>query len=504
MEKKFYPALQKDLQINRKLLDERFENCFDIIFRDILIGRNQVEGFIIYLDGLVNHEIVNESILKPLLLLMPQSERQFEEDTEIEKWVKKVLPNSSIEIALDLKVVIQAVLKGQTALFLDHFNKAVILNTPGREYRSVSEPDTESVVRGPREGFVEAIGANVSLLRNKIKDEDLRMERLWLGKRTQTKIYITYIKGLANEKLVEEVRKRLNSIDIDAILESGYIEQLIEDAPQSIFPTVGNTEKPDILAAKLLEGRVGILVDGTPFVLTVPFLLVEAFQSAEDYYSRPYYTSVVRVLRYLAFSISVFLPAAFVALQTFNQEMIPTDLLISMSAAREGVPFPAYIEVIMMGVIFEILREAGVRMPRPVGQAVSIVGALVLGEAAVSGGLVGETVVIVVALTSISGFVLTALADAGSLLRFYFVFAAASMGLFGSIMAIIALFIHLTSLRSFGVPYLSPIMPASFEGLKDTVVRFPLWALISRPHLVGSGKRQGKNGWRRWKDKGSS
>ena len=282
-----------------------------------------------------------------------------------------------------------------------------------------------------------------------------------------------------------EVRNRLQRIDIDGILESGYIEELIEDAPYSIFPTVGNSEKPDTVAAKLLEGRVSIFIDGTPFVLTVPRLLVEGFQSSEDYYSRPFYATVVRWTRFAALFITSLLPSFYVALQSFHQDLIPTPLLISMAASREGTPFPSYMEVLVMGIIFEIMREAGVRMPRTVGQAVSIVGALVLGEAAVQAGLVSSSMVLVVALTAIAGFVISSLADVTSLLRLFFLPFCATFGLFGLLMGLLIIYIHLARLRSFGVPYLSPLAPGNIDDLKDVLVRAPVWSQITRPRLLG-------------------
>ena len=226
-----------------------------------------------------------------------------------------------------------------------------------------------------------------------------------IGRKTKTAVCLVYLKGVANPQVVEEAKRRLERIDTDGILESGYIEQFIEDAPLSIFSTIGNSEKPDTVAAKILEGRIAVLVDGTPFVLTFPMLFIEGFQSSEDYYSRPYYASLVRVIRFIAFMVSVLGPGIYVAVTTFHQELIPTPLLFTIAAAVEGTPFPTMIEVLVMGVIFEILREAGIRLPRPVGQAISIVGALVVGESAVSAGLIGEPVVIVIALTAVSSFV---------------------------------------------------------------------------------------------------
>ncbi|MHB1654621.1 MAG: spore germination protein [Desulfitobacteriaceae bacterium] len=490
--------LNSRLKVNLSQIKERFKGSVDVAYREFSLGfdLNKKAG-LIYIDGLVSPEITNTSILKPLMFELLQNEelKNMEQGNLVEKIKNCALPNSGVREATALQEVIDGILSGDTALLLDGFHTALLIGTRGWEARGVDEPVTEAVVRGPREGFVEAIGVNTALLRRKIKNEKLRIESLNLGRQSKTLVYIAYIEGIVNEKMVAEVKKRLQRIDIDAILESGYIEQLIEDAPTSIFPTIGNTEKPDILAAKLLEGRVGIFVDGTPIVLTVPYLLIEGFQSAEDYYSRPYYSTVLRMIRYTAFFISVLFPALYVALQSFHPEMIPTSLLISMAGAREGVPFPAYIEAFGMGVVFEIMREAGVRMPRPIGQSVSIVGSLVLGQAAVSAGIISNPMVIVVALTAIAGFVVTALADAMALMRLFFLFCAASLGFFGLLMGMLFISIHLMKLRSFGIPYLYPLAPMDFEELKDVLIRAPLWTQIFRPRLLrGKNQVRGSSG----------
>jgi spore germination protein KA len=267
-------------------------------------------------------------------------------------------------------------------------------------------------------------------------------------------------------------------------LESGYIEQFIEDAPYSIFSTVSNSEKPDKVAAKILEGCAAILVDGTPFALVAPMLFLSGFQSSEDYYSRPFFTSFIRTIRFLSFIISILAPATYVALTVFHQELIPTQLLISIAAGREKVPFPAVLEAFLMLIIFDILREAGLRLPRPIGQTVSIVGAIVLGQAAVEAGLISPIMVIVVATTAIASFVVPPQADAGTILRYLYLILAGVGGGFGIIMGLLITLLHLSSLRSFGTPYLWPIAPVNFSSLKDVFIRMPLWKLLTRPKAI--------------------
>ncbi len=295
-----------------------------------------------------------------------------------------------------------------------------------------------------------------------------------------------YLKGIASDKVVEEVRARLDRIDIDGILESGYIEELIQDERYSPFPTMYSTERPDVVASEILEGRIAILIDGTPFVLTVPALMIQFFHAAEDYYQRADISTLIRIIRLISFVIALLGPSLYIAITTFHQEMLPTSLLIGLAAQREGVPFPAFIEALLMEVTFEILREAGIRMPRAVGQAVSIVGTLVLGTAAIEAGIVSAAMVIVVSITAISSFVFPAFNMSISIrmLRFALMGLAASFGIFGIIVGVIALVLHLCSLRSFGVPYVSPFSPMIIQDLKDTIVRLPIWAMLTRPRLI--------------------
>jgi spore germination protein KA len=380
--------------------------------------------------------------------------------------------------------VVECVLIGDTVLFIDGYEKALAVSTQGFAARNVDEPDTESSVRGPREGFNEVLKVNTSLIRRKIVNPNLKFEDMKIGKQTKTAVRIGYIEGIVDTKIVDEVRKRLQQIETDSILESGYIEQFIEDAPYSIFPTIGNSEKPDKIAAKLLEGRVAILCDGSPFVLTVPFVFIEGFQVGEDYYSRPYLSSFIRLLRFVALFISVATSPFYIALTTYHQEMLPSLLLATMAAAEDRVPFPVFIETLMMEIVFQLLREAGVRMPRPVGSAISIVGALVIGEGAVQAGLVSSPMVIMIAITGITGFVIPTFNDAIILSRFFLIFLAGSLGLYGILMGFMILLGHMCSLRSYGTPYLTPQAPIIWSEWKDSIVRLPIWLINKRPQSI--------------------
>ena len=470
--------LSEELDKNLEMLSNILIESSDVVKRRFVIGK-KVDAAIVYIDGLIDKAMVTEAILKPLMYF---SDIDPLPDVIDINYVKSTLVlTGSIEPVENINKAIDKILSGDTILIIDKSPKILAVSLRGWNMRGIQEPQTESVVRGPREGFTETMRVNTSLLRRKIKNPNLKFETVTIGDRTKTDVCISYISGLAKPELIDEVKKRLSNIKIDGVLESGYIEQYIEDAPYSIFSTVGNSEKPDKVASKLLEGRAAILVDGTPFVLTVPMLFVESFQSSEDYYSRAFFVSFIRILRFIAFFISILAPALYVALSNFHQELIPTPLLLSMAAAHEGVPFPATAEAFIMLIFFEILREAGVRLPRPVGQAVSIVGALVIGEAAVSAGLIGAPLVIVVAVTAVSSFTVPTQTDSGTIMCFALLLLAGFMGGFGISIGLFAIIIHMATIKSFGIPYMMPFMPYDKSGLKDTAIRAPLWTMRKRP-----------------------
>lgn len=477
--------LSKNLKQNLDDLKNLIGNNYDVIIREFCLA-GQIKVALIYLSGMTDYVTINDNIIKPLMLyqglLNSNEPLKINAITQIKTSILSAGDVSQFRLFDD---ILERCLSGNSILLVNGCDEALTIMSAKWESRGVEEPKTESVVRGPRQGFSENLLTNTTLIRRIIKSPGFKVDNMIIGERTQTNVCIAYLQGVANPLLIEEIKRRLRRIKTDSILESGYVEQFIEDAPFSIFSTIANSEKPDTCAAKILEGRIAILVDGTPFVLTVPMLFLESFQSSEDYYSRPYFSSLIRMIRFLAFFLSIIAPASYVALTTFHQELIPTPLLFSMAASQEGVPFPAVMEASMMGVIFEILREAGVRLPRPIGQAVSIVGALVIGQSAVTAGLIAAPMVIVVALTAVASFVVPAQTDSGGVMRIVFVFLAGFMGIYGIVIGLLGVFIHLASLRSFGTPYLSPLAPLSMGDLKDSIIRAPLWTMFTRPRTIG-------------------
>lgn len=476
-------GLSRDLAANLRLVRTALGESMDVIIREFTLG--PTPAALVYIDGLLDKPTVQENVLRAIMVDTHLIDAAGASARSLIPVVKeRVLSVGDVQEVRDIEALISGVLDAHAAILFNQNDTGLIVNLPGFKVRSVEEPKTEPVVRGPREGFVESLRINLSLLRRKVKSSDLRLQHHRVGRVTRTDVCVAYIEGLANPEVVNEVRRRLGRIDIDGILESGYIEQLIEDAPRSLFPTVGNTEKPDRLAAQLLEGRVGIITDGTPTTLTVPYFFIETLQSSEDYYMRHIPSSFFRILRTFALFLTLFLPALYVATSSFNPEMLPTALLVTMAASREGIPLPAVGEILVLGVFYEVLRESGLRLPRPVGEAVSIAGAIVIGQAAVQAGLVSTPAIIVTALAAIASFVVPSQADAWILLRLFLVSLSAVAGFFGLFTGLTLILAHLVSLRSFGVPYLAPLAPLRTEGLKDTFIRAPWWAMDRRPPFL--------------------
>ncbi|SHJ56232.1 spore germination protein [Propionispora hippei] len=475
-----------DIRANQKQLREVFDKSQDIIFRDFAIPHLHREAFLCFINGMADVERIDQYILQPLMQkpVKGQVRRSRYRGNCLQRVKKDLLGSAGITETNVFQEVARQLLAGNTAVFIDRSPQVLIVHTEGFSYRAIEEPGTETVVRGSREGFTENITVNITMLRRRVRNTDLVVEKMQLGEQTNTNLVIAYLENLANPELVAEVKKRIQQIKIDAVLDSGYVEQYIEDQKYSIFSTVGSTEKPDVVAGKLLEGRVAVFCDGTPFVLTVPFLFIESLQSSEDYYLRPIAASFMRLIRVFSLLMTIALPALYVTVSMYHYEMVPTILLITMAATREGIPFPPFLEAFIMGIAFEIIREAGIRMPRPVGQAISIVGALVLGETAVNAGVVSSPMVIVVAITAITDFVNPSLTTTTVFLRIFLLALAAVLGLYGILIGFFFILAHICSLRSFGAPYLSPLAPVNRSGLKDTLIRSSLWLMKQRPSYI--------------------
>ncbi|MDQ0338934.1 hypothetical protein J2S00_001720 [Caldalkalibacillus uzonensis] len=479
--------LHESLDVNVKWLKDIFKDCEDLVEREFYIGGHQhLKAVMFFIDGLTNNFVTDEYVIGALTreIIDRIPDHLLTDHKQMYAWVKTAgLYASEVEEALELKQIVESILVGDSVLLIDQVDKALIVDTRGWETRGVEEPSNEQVIRGPRDGFTETIRVNTALIRHRIRDPQLRLVHYKIGERTQTDVGLMYIDGLVDKNTLQEVKNRMENITFDGILESGYIEQLIEDHPWSPFPQVQYTERPDKAVSHLLEGKVIILVDGSPFALIVPAIFIQFYHSPEDYYERFIIGSLVRFIRVLSFFFALLLPSLYIAFSSFHPEMIPSKLVIAMAAGRATVPFPAIVEAILMEIAVEILREASVRLPGLIGPTIGIVGALVIGEAAVTAGLVSPIMVIVVGLTTISSFVIPnySAAIALRMLRFPMMLSAGMFGLYGIMFFAIIIIIHLCSLKSFNVPYMAGFSPARLSDLKDTVFRAPLYNLEKRP-----------------------
>lgn len=477
------------LNQNIDIIKNIFKNDKTIIYRDMEIGDNiTIKCTLIYIDGMADSRMINESIIKPISL---SNIALVTPNRIMDSLLHKILLTGDNEKSSNIDNIISGIIYGKSVLFINGCDEAICINTIGWSTRSIDEPQAETIVRGPREGFTESMNINLSLLRRRLINPNLKFIFMKIGKQTKTQICVCYIEGIAKNEILNELIRRLNTISIDGILDSGYIEELIKDAPYSPFRTIINTERPDVIIGKLLEGRFAVMCDGSPVVLTLPSIFVEVFQSNEDYYDNFLYSSIIRLLRWMCFFLGTSVPAIYVAIITFHQELIPTPLLLSISSARKGVPLPTIVEALGMTLVFEILKEAGLRMPKHVGQAISIVGALVLGDAAVNARLVSAPIVIITALTGIATIMLPQVLGIIEI-RMIFLLLSSVFGLYGYIFGVMGLVLHMMSLRSFGIPYMINMPSFSTQDIKDTIIRAPWWDMYLRPKMFSINQKRTK------------
>lgn len=461
--------ISDQLQHNIDLILSLMGNSSDFIVRELVISGGKHVG-LFYLDGMVDMKTLQDNVIASL------HDRAANEDTTVQQLNESILDAGEVTTVLTLEEAIEQILSGGLLIIMEGMTEGSIVSLPGWEERSISESKSQSTIKGPQDSFTETLRTNTTLVRRRVKDSRVRITTVKVGDKSKTNVSIMYIQGIANEQMVRQTADRLTSIKLDRVLDGQYLEEcLLEQKTKTIFPMLFNSDRPDTVAAGIMEGRIAIFVDGTPFVLIAPSLFVDFFQSAEDYYQSYAYSSAIRILRYMSLFICMLAPSIYIALTTYHQDMLPTVLLLSLAAQREGVPFPAFVEALIMEIIFEILREAGIRMPRAIGQTVSIVGSIVIGQAAVEAGIVSAVMVIVVAITAISSFVIPsyAMSIAIRLLRFVFMGLAAAFGTYGVTIGFIILVVHLNSLHSFGVPYMSPIAPYNASKQSDALLRFP-------------------------------
>ncbi|WP_280771385.1 spore germination protein [Salipaludibacillus daqingensis] len=454
-----------------KSIEVLFGETEDLVIRRFTLREDSHRrAAAIYLEGLVDTEVISQQMVRPLMndTVQIKSLESLEQITDL-------ITVSETKVVKTLEEMVALILTGDTCIVVDELEGGVIASSKGWEQRAVENPLIERTTRGPHEGFVESLQTNIGLIRSHVKHGNLIFEKYEIGTVSSNSVMIGFIKGKAKPTVVEEVRQRLTKIDIEAVLESGYVEQLIEDDPLSVFPSMKVTERPDIVSGNILEGKVCILVNGSPFVLIVPASINSMMQSSDDYYERYPQVILMRGVRWIALLIALLLPAFYVAGTTYNHEVIPTPLLFTIAATREGIPLPAVLEALLMEIAFEILREAGIRLPQPIGPAVSIVGVLVIGEAAVNAGIISNIMVVIVGMTALSTFAIPqySFANAVRFLRFPMIILAGSLGLLGIGAGTIVLLTHLLTMRSFGNPMMDPFAPLAPDDLSDSVIRLP-------------------------------
>lgn len=486
-QKKISGSLEDTIQF----MDEMLGDNDDFIKKRFRVF-GKYPAVMFYFLNLTDQNRINNDILKPLMYVPEHLlNREISQHELIDVLIEEALYDSQAKLDDQIERLVHVILRGETVIVIENMTNAIHIGTRKLEKRAIDQPETEQSILGPREGFIENIATNVALIRSRLPTTDLCIKTMRLGRLTRSLVAMCYIKGIADEKVVKEVEKRLSAIDIDVILDAGYLEQFIEDKPFSPFPQVHSTERPDKTVANLAEGRVAILVDGSPFALLVPVVFNQFYQTFDDYLSRFLMGSFARIVRMIALIFSLIFPSLYVSLISFNPELLPTEFAVAVAGGRAGVPYPAVVEVLLIEIAMEVLREATVRMPKQVGGALSIVGVLVVGEAAVNAGLASPITVVVIALTSIGSFATPAFVAAFALrmLRFPILIMAGIFGLFGVVIGSIFIFNHMLSLKSFGVPYMSPVSPGNAQGFKDVIIRSPLWWMPLRPSFLQPANR---------------
>lgn len=508
---KIYPTLSVNLEYLKTKYNLLINS--DVKTRKIIlpIANQKIEAFLLYIDGMVDEEIITNSVLQPLLLknsitmqennTTKQSGRitiknKINSKFNLESFIYNgLITHNSTSKESEFEKVIQKVNSGFCALFVDTINCCFCIETKGFKGRSVSEPISENIVRGPQEAFVENIRTNTSMLRKIINNENLVIEEIDVGKISKTKVAVCYIKNIANDDLVAEAKYRINNLDIDYLLSSGQLEQFIKDNPKNSFPQAISTERPDKVSTYLLNGRIAIIVNGTPFVLVVPVIFIDFLASAEDRNLNYHFANFLRFIRAIALFFAIFLPGLYVAITNYHQELIPSELLFAIANAREAIPFPVFFEIIIMEISFELIREAGLRVSSSFSTTIGIIGALILGDAAVSASIVSPILIIIVAFTGICGFAIPdfSLTTSIRIYRFLYIILGYLAGFLGISCGFFIHFILLTNLNSFGVPYFAPYIP--FENLNENngyIVK-PIWKRERRNKFLNTKRPESAN-----------
>lgn len=497
--KKQLRAVSSSLDDNLKFIAELTGHDDDVIIGKFMIMGGQKKAGVVYISGMADEKIVNEQIISRLKNLTEKNEKNIKNPSKhcFEFIKEHLLTTANVKETDRMEQVMEAMLIGNTVIFVDGIDAAVITGTRKFEKRAIEKPINESTVLGSKESFVEDINTNCMMLRRRLPSPDLRFESFTIGRVSHTKVKLAWIEGLANPKIIEEVRRRIQRIDIDYIFGSAAITELIEDNPLSVWPQYKLTERPDVLAPNLTEGRFALFCDGTPYVIMAPSLIMQHLETYDDYAERPIMGAFLRLLHIIAFCIAILLSPLYLSFVAYNHSIIPLDLAIQIASGRATVPFPSIVEIIVMTGLIDFLREAGLRSTKSVGSALGILGAVVLGQAAVAAGYVSAALVIVTAITAMANFAIPSGTFSGStrVINYFFIILAGFLGIFGLVFGMVLLMWRLVSLRSFGISIFYPIAPGESHGIINTLIRSPIWRQRKRPSLLApyNQERMGKS-----------
>jgi spore germination protein KA len=462
-----------------KIIQDSLGNPPQLIIKDILIGNDEVEAWVIYISGLSNKDMIDKDILTPLMLHIKDN---IKNTKTLSYLSKRYLTLSSIEVSTSISQGIEEVKRGKSLILVDGFTEFIIADTIGSQHRAISDPLNEVSVRGGRESFVENLEVNISMIKRRLKDKNLTLEKFKLGRRSQTDVVMLYVKDIANESIVNEIRKRINAIDIDSLTYVAMLEQLIEKYTYSVFPQVYASERPDIVQANILEGRIAILVDNTDFSILAPTLFSDFFQAADDYLHRTLAASFLRFVRMAAVIMIIILPAIYVSFVKFNTELIPEKAVKSIMEFTSGIAFTPIMSILIMNLTVEFLREGGLRLPSKIGQTISVVGGIIIGDAALRAKIISPITLLVVGFVTVANFTIPNYEMSLSirLVSYPILFLGNWLGLYGVGLGCFFLLCYLCSLDSFGIPYFY----FRKRDLKDRFIRSPIWKMNERPEIL--------------------
>ena len=476
-------SLQENLDNIKKLLPS--EDILDYAFQTA----DNVACALIYADGMVNKQLLGDLVARPIGKIslnetLSVAKNKEDKNNACAKIIKQSALFPELKQMTSFQDVTKEVLDGNSLLLVDGVDTGFIIGAKFLPVREIMEPPTDVAIKGPREGFIEDIKTNMALVRKRLKTPDLRFETLRVGKRSDTAVTLCYLDGITDEKVKNDVKEKIQKMDIDNIPDSSYIAGMLSPRRRSLFYSVGTTEKPDIFTSKIAEGRLGILVDGSPIALTVPFLLTENLQSSEDYFISPFMATIFRFLRLFSLIIAIFLPAFYVSAQLFKMQLLPLGLMLTIASSVRELPFSPSLEMFVVLFLLEVLKEASIRMPKYVGMSLSVVGALVLGETAVSAGILSTPAIIIVAFSGICLYTVPNFVETGSVLRWLFLLVAGSLGPFGIVLLVAFLLYYMITSDAFGMPLLAPFSPLVTHDLRDTVFKYDMHSLKTRPALL--------------------